>query len=164
MTDSTLVSPVKMEYGWNFSISGLKMMMKSGLGKIFLKFLHALTMLFLLLNLYFWSKFSNKNDMVSAWRNFKNIFPRPLFIIIFRPEMLKFHPYSILTRDTRVEFVIHILCVKVKPLFFEKGPNWKKKLWDFPTFDIFINVLSFTVIICCWRVYHSFIWFLNNLW
>ena len=43
---------LKMEYGWNFSISGLKMMMKSGLGKIFLKFLHALTMLFLLLNLY----------------------------------------------------------------------------------------------------------------
>ena len=45
--------------------------------------------------------------MVSAWRNFKNIFPRPLFIIIFRPEMLKFHPYSILTGDTRVEFVIY---------------------------------------------------------
>ena len=55
MTNSTLVSPVKMEYGWNFSISGPKMMMKSGLGKIFLKFLHALTVLFLLLNLYFWS-------------------------------------------------------------------------------------------------------------
>ena len=49
-TNSTLVSPVKMEYGWNFSISGLKMMMKSGLGKIFLKFLHVLTMSFLLLN------------------------------------------------------------------------------------------------------------------
>ena len=45
--------------------------------------------------------------MVSAWRNFKNIFPRSLFIIIFRPEMLKFHPYSILTGDTRVEFVIY---------------------------------------------------------
>ena len=79
--------------------------------KIFLKFLHALTMLFLLLNLYFWSKFSNKNDMVSAWRNFKNIFPRPLFIIIFRPEMLKFHPYSILTGDTRVEFVIYCVLI-----------------------------------------------------
>ena len=37
MTNSTLVCPIKMEYGWNFSISGLKMMMKSGLGKIFLK-------------------------------------------------------------------------------------------------------------------------------
>ena len=33
--------PVKMEYGWNFSISGLKMMVKSGLEKIFLKLLHA---------------------------------------------------------------------------------------------------------------------------
>ena len=99
--------PVKMEYGWNFSISGLNIMIKSGLGKIFLKFLHALTMLFLLLNLYFWSKFSNKNDMVSAWRNFKYIFSRPLFTIIFRPELLKLHPYSILTGDTMVGFVIY---------------------------------------------------------
>ena len=107
MTNSTLVSPVKMEYGRNFSISGLKMMMKSGLGIIFLKFLHALTMSFLLLNFDQKYKFSNKNNMVSAWRNFKNIFPIPLFIIIFRPEMLKFHPYSILTGDTRVAFVIY---------------------------------------------------------
>ena len=76
-------------------------------GKTFLKFLHALTMSFLLLNFDQKYKFSNKNNMVSAWRNFKNIFPRPLFIIIFRPEMLKFHPYSILTGDTRVEFVIY---------------------------------------------------------
>ena len=38
----TIVSPVKIEYGWNISISGLKMMVKNGLEKIFLKFLHAL--------------------------------------------------------------------------------------------------------------------------
>ena len=50
MKNLTLVSLVKMGYGWNFSISGLKMMMKSGLGKLFLKILHALTMSFLLLN------------------------------------------------------------------------------------------------------------------
>ena len=56
-------------------------------------------------------KFSNKNDMASAWRNFKNIFPRPFFIIIFRPEMLEFHPYSILTGDTRVEFVIYCVLI-----------------------------------------------------
>ena len=56
MTNPTVVSPVKMVYGWNFSISGLKMMVKSGLEKIFLKFLHALNMSFLLLNLYFWPK------------------------------------------------------------------------------------------------------------
>ena len=63
--------------------------------------------IFLLLNFYQKYKFSNKNNMVSAWRNFKNVFPRPLFIIIFWPEMLKFQPYSILTGDTRVEFVIY---------------------------------------------------------
>ena len=78
-------------------------------------------------------KFSNKNDMVSAWRNFKNIFPRPLFIIIFRPEMLKFHPYSILTGDTRVEFVIysvlismskiHIINKQILSTVFDSGGN-----------------------------------------
>ena len=41
MTNPTIVSPVKMEYGGNFSISGLNMMVKSGLEEIFLKFLHA---------------------------------------------------------------------------------------------------------------------------
>ena len=49
--------------------------------------------------------------MVIAWRNFKIIFPRPHFIIIFRPEMLKFHPYSILTGDTRVESVIYSVLI-----------------------------------------------------
>ena len=40
-TDSTLMSPVKMEYGPEKNIFVLKMMIKSGLGKIILKFLHA---------------------------------------------------------------------------------------------------------------------------
>ena len=44
--------------------------------------------------------------MVSTWRNFKNIFSRPL------STMLKFHPYSILTEDTIVGFVI--FCVLIK--------------------------------------------------
>ena len=114
-----------MVYGWNFSISGLKMMMKSGLGKIFLKFLHALTMSFLLLNSHQKYKISNKNNKVSAWRNFKNIFPRPLFIINFRPEMLKFHTYSILTGDTRVEFVIYRL------LNDKNIDKFHRKPWNF---------------------------------
>ena len=50
-------------------------------------------------------KFSNKNDMVCAWRNFKNISSRPLFTIIFRPKILFFVTYSILTGQTKVEFV-----------------------------------------------------------
>ena len=33
--------------------------------------------------------------------------------IIFRPEMLKFRPYSILTGDTRVEFVIYRVLSKL---------------------------------------------------
>ena len=53
-------------------------------------------------------KFSNKNDMVFTWRNFKNIFSRPLFTIIFRPKILLFFvTYSILTGQTKVEFVIY---------------------------------------------------------
>ena len=40
-TDSTLVCPVKMEYGPENNIFILKMMMKSGLEKNILKFLHA---------------------------------------------------------------------------------------------------------------------------
>ena len=46
MTNPTIVSQVKMEYGWNFSMSGLKMMLKKGLEKIILKFLHALTIFY----------------------------------------------------------------------------------------------------------------------
>ena len=56
--------------------------------------------------------------MASAWRNFKNISSRPLFTIVFRPEMLKFHPYSILTGGTMVRFVIY--CV-LKFVFSEKA-------------------------------------------
>ena len=41
MTNSTLVCPVKIEYLTKNNIFGLKMMMKSGLEKIILKFLHA---------------------------------------------------------------------------------------------------------------------------
>ena len=94
MTNSTLVSPVKMEYGWNFSISSLKMMMKMNFDQKY--------------------KFSNKNDMVNAWRNFINIFSRPLFTVIFRPEMQKFHPYSILTGQTMVRFVMYCVLMPLK--------------------------------------------------
>ena len=44
--------------------------------------------------------------MVKVWGNFKDIFSRPLFTIIFRPEMLKFHPYSVLTVKPIDGFVI----------------------------------------------------------
>ena len=46
MTNPTTVYPAKMEYVLNFSISSLKMLVKSGLEKIFLKFLHAQAILY----------------------------------------------------------------------------------------------------------------------
>ena len=52
-------------------------------------------------------KFSNKNDMACAWRNFKNIFSTQLFTIIFRPKILSFVTYLILTGETKVEFLIY---------------------------------------------------------
>ena len=58
--------------------------------------------------------------MAYAWRNFKDIFSRPLFTIIFRPEMLKFHPYSILTGDTMVGFIIFCVLRKDFHLIFYK--------------------------------------------
>ena len=71
--------------------------------------------------------------MVSAWRNFKNIFSRPLFTIIFRPEMLKLHPYSILTGDTMVGFVI--FCVLIQ--------NSKLKIHQFPFGKLILRQKSF---------------------
>ena len=45
--------------------------------------------------------------MDCAWRNFKNNFSRPLFIIIFRTKILFSGPYSILTGHTKVESVAY---------------------------------------------------------
>ena len=88
MTNPTIVSPVKLEYGWNVSISGLKKMVKSGLEKIFLKFLYAEDYFPLLHKSAQNHKFSNKNNYLPAWRDFKINFSRPLFTIIFRPKMV----------------------------------------------------------------------------
>ena len=52
--------------------------------------------------------------MVSAWRNFKNIFSRPLFTVIFRPEMLKISPIFHFDWANNGQ-ICHILCVKKSP-------------------------------------------------
>jgi hypothetical protein len=75
---------------------GLKMMVKSGLEKIFLKFLHAGDNLSLLHKSAQNHKFSNKNNYFPAWRDFKINFSRPLFNIILRPNMLVLVTDSIL--------------------------------------------------------------------
>ena len=61
-------------------------MVKSGLEKIFLKFLHAGDYFPLLHKSAQNHKVSNKYNHLPAWRDFK-IFFRPLFTIIFRPKI-----------------------------------------------------------------------------
>ena len=69
------------------AIFGLKMIVKSGLEKIFLKFLYAGDYFPLLHKSAQNHKFSNKNNL-PAWRDFKINFSRPLFTIIFRPQIV----------------------------------------------------------------------------
>ena len=42
---------------------------------------------------------------------FQKYFFRPLFNIIFKPEMPKFHQYSILTGQTIIGFVIYCVLI-----------------------------------------------------
>ena len=72
------------------------MMVKSGLEKKFLKFLHAGDYFPLLHKSAQNHKFSNKNNYLPAWRDFKINFSRPLFTIIFRPKTVFLDTDSIL--------------------------------------------------------------------
>ena len=58
---------------------------------------------------------------------FQKYFFRPLFTIIFRPEMLKFHSYSILTGEEMVGFVIFSVLIDRK--------NFAKLLYPNITYD-----------------------------
>ena len=102
-----MVYVLKMEYVSKINIFCLKMMVKSGLEKIFLKFLHAGDYFSLLLKSAQNHKFSNINNYLPAWRDFKNIFSRPLFTIIFRPKILILDTYSILSTKTKYESVAY---------------------------------------------------------
>ena len=86
LTDSFL--PSKWNLNPKNTIFGLKMMVKSSLEKIFFKFLHAEDYFPLLHKSAQNHKFSNENNYLPAWRDFKINFSRPLFTIIFRPKMV----------------------------------------------------------------------------
>ena len=87
LADSYIVFTLKMESVSKNTIFGIKMMMKSGLEKIFLKFLHAGDYLPSLHKSAQNHKFSNKNNHLSEWRGFEINLSRPLFTIIFRPKI-----------------------------------------------------------------------------
>ena len=96
LTESYIVFTLKMESLSKNTIFGLKMMLKSGLEKIFLKFLHAGDYFPLLHKSAQNHKFSNKNNHLPTWKDFKINFSRPLFTIIFRPKIVFFDTDSIL--------------------------------------------------------------------
>ena len=105
LTDSYIIFTLKMESVSKNTIFGLKMIVKSGLEKIFLKFLHAGDYFSLLHKSVQNHKFSNKNNHLPAWRNFKINFSRPLFTIIFRPKIVFLDTDSILRVKTMHESV-----------------------------------------------------------
>ena len=81
------------------------MMVKSGLEKIFFKFLHAGDYFPLLHKSAQDQNFSNKNNYLLAWRDFKINFSRPLFTNIFRPKIVILDTDSILRVKTMYESV-----------------------------------------------------------
>ena len=96
LTDSYIIFTLKMESVYKNTIFGLKMMVKSGLEKIFLKFLHVRDYFILLHKSAQNHKFSNKNNYLPTWRDFKINFSTPLFTIFFRPKMVFLYTDSIL--------------------------------------------------------------------
>jgi hypothetical protein len=77
----------------------------SGLLVLFFKFLHAGDYFPLLHKGVQNHKFSNKNNYLPAWRDFKIFFSRPLFTIIFRPKMVFLDTGSILRVKSMYESV-----------------------------------------------------------
>ena len=74
LTDSYIVFILKIESVSKNTIFGVKIMVKSGLEKIFLKFLHAGDYFPLLHKRAQNHKFSNKNNYLPTWRDFKIFF------------------------------------------------------------------------------------------
>ena len=76
-----------------------------------------------------------------AWRNFKNIFSRPLFTIIFRPKILILDTYSILSR-----YVNHLYQLQFENVFVHWLPKVKFLVWKYfsTNLNCFVNsVLKF---------------------
>ena len=109
------------------------MIVKSGLEKIFLKFIHAGDYFSLLHKSVQNHKFSNKNNHLPTWKDFKINFSRPLFNIIFRPKIVMLDPDSNLRVKTMYESVKFWIC------------NLKFKSWtDSTPFATSLSLFSVT--------------------
>ena len=101
MRNSTIIDLVKMKS--EITIFWPKMMVKSVLEIFILKSLHAKNYFSLLIRGKIFAKnfkFSNKNHLLPAWRDFKINFSRPLVTIIFRPKIIILDTDSILNWST----------------------------------------------------------------
>jgi hypothetical protein len=105
LTESYIAFTLKMESVSKNTIFGLKMMVKSGLEKIFSKFLHAGDYFPLLHKSAINHKFSNENNYLPTQRDFKICLSRPLFNITFRPKMVFLDTDSILRLKQMYESV-----------------------------------------------------------
>ena len=99
--------------------------MKSGLENFFLKFIHAEDYFSLLHKGVQNHKFSNENNHLHAWRDFKITFSRPIFTIIFKPKMVISRLWSLILAILgglyQKEFVSKIyLLLYVLKCFFQK--------------------------------------------
>ena len=73
-----------MEYVCKIDSFGLQMMLKSDLEKLFLNCLHTQNLFHLIYGRIFALnyKFSNKNDLVCAWRDYKKILVVYIFMML----------------------------------------------------------------------------------
>ena len=78
---------------------------KVPLEKIVLKFLHGGHFFFFIHKSVQNHKFSNKNNHLPAWRDFRITFCRPFFTIIFKPKIVFLDTYSILRQKMMYESV-----------------------------------------------------------
>ena len=132
MTNQTIVSPFKMEYGWNFSIPE-----KWSRG-FFLKFFHSL-IIFYQMNLShrkedFYQKYKSRWHS-EHMEEFQKYFFQTTFQHHFRLKMITFHPYFILTGDTIVGFVICcellILNLMIWNFRLQMNRNSSYNIWAF---------------------------------
>ena len=121
LTDSYIIFTLKMESVSQIKNFVLKMMVKSGLEKIFFDYLHAGHNILLLRKSAQNHKFINKDDGLPAWRTITNIFfslcrrpnrpvrahifSRPVFTIIFRPTIVFLDTDSVLRVKTMYKSV-----------------------------------------------------------
>ena len=90
----------------------------------------------------------NFQKRLCAWRTFKVIFSRPLFINIFWTKILFSGPYSILTGHNKVESVAYWVFSLKDFLFFKVHTYFDNnfKIWAKQTGTLWLSIKSFWIV------------------